>query len=139
MLSRAASYTSPFESLFRDFLNPSFFAPASAAPAYPLFNAWEEDQRYVAEAELPGVKLEDLEITISGRELSIKGSRRDSAQPDAAYHRKERAALEFTRNLRFPTELNAAGAEATLQNGILTITLPKSAQNAPHKLTIKPA
>ena len=78
------------------------------------------------EAELPGVKHEDLEISVVGNDLTLSGQRAESQEPDATYLCRERAAGTFTRAVRLPVEFDAASVSAALNNGVLLTTLPKA-------------
>lgn len=91
---------------------------------FPALNVWEDEQGYHVEAELPGLKLEDLELTVSGNELTLKGQRKEP-QAGQAYHRRERGTGSFSRILRFPVDLDAEKAQAVLEQGILTLHLPR--------------
>ena len=104
--------------------------------AQPALNLWEEENNLVAEAEVPGMKLEDLDISVAGNELTIKGERKDETQ-DAVFHRRERRFSSFTRVLTLPTDVDADKVEATLRNGVLRIAMPKSETVLPRKIEVK--
>jgi HSP20 family protein len=108
-----------------------------AAGLFPAMNLWEDEQKLYAEAELPGFNLNDLEIFVVGNELTIKGERQEEHREKAAYHRRERTLGTFSRIVRLPIEIDADGVEATLKDGVLTITLPKSEQARPRKVQVK--
>ena len=69
---------------------------------FPALNVWEDDRNLYVEAELPGLKMEDLELMVSGGELTIKGERKDKSEGDMTYHRRERGVGPFTRVIRLP-------------------------------------
>jgi len=127
--------------LFQDFLGnaPSEFGWGEPGRAYPALNLWEEGERLVAEIEVPGLKMEDLEISVLGDKLTIKGERRGHAAEPAVFHRRERGVGEFSRVVRFPVQVNTDRVEATLKNGVLTIRLPKSETALPKKVLVKGA
>jgi HSP20 family protein len=104
---------------------------------FPALNVWEDGQNLYAEAELPGFRMEDLEVSVAGNELSIKGERKDEHQEKGACHRRERATGLFNRVLRLPVDIDANKVEATLKDGILFITLPKAEQAKPRKVQVK--
>jgi len=114
---------------------PEMFEPTGGA--YPALNVWEDGERLVAEAEVPGLTLSDLEILVRGNELTIQGSRKATNGEDAVYHRRERGTGEFVRHLTLPTEIDADKVEATLKDGVLTIVLPKSEQARARRITVK--
>jgi len=107
------------------------------AGVFPALNVWEDEQCLYAEAELPGFRMEDLEVSVAGNELSIKGERKNEHQEKGAYHRRERAAGLFNRVLRLPVDIDAGKVEATLKDGVLFITLPKAEQAKPRKVQVK--
>ncbi len=111
--------------------------PVSAGlTAFPPVNVFEDGEKLVVEAELPGLKMEDLDISASADELTIKGKRVEE-KSDAAFHRRERVMGEFVRVLSLPTDVDADRVEATLQDGVLTVTLPKAAVARTRKITVK--
>lgn len=108
----------------------------NAGRAFPVLNVWEQGDSLFAEAELPGVAAEDVEVSVVGNELSIKGRRSAAQDEGTAYHRRERGTGEFARVVQLPVDIDAEKVEATLANGVLTIKLPKSAAAKPHKVQI---
>ena len=110
------------------------FAPTRVCPA---INAWEDGERFYVEAEIPGVSMNDVEIYTSGDELTIKGKRRPPEGDDHTYHRQERGTGEFTRMITLPADMDADKVEATLKDGVLTITLPKAEEAKMRKIAVK--
>jgi len=94
--------------------------------SFPPVNLWEDEGNIYAEAELPGLKMEDLEILVSGCELTLKGERKEEGSAEAVYHRRERGVGAFSRVLRLPVNVDADKVEAVLDAGVLTLKLPKS-------------
>ncbi len=128
------------EHLFDEFLHGApgrsrFGWPMS--PAFPALNIWEDEHNVRVEAELSGLKLEDLDISVVGNELTIKGERKARQPEDVVYHRRERGTGAFSRVLRLPVDIDANRVEASLKNGVLTITLPKAEAAKPRKIQIK--
>jgi HSP20 family protein len=123
--------------LFEDFFGANSTRSAGRAGVFPPLNVWEREHDLVLEAELPGLKHEDLDIQVVGNELTLKGRRVDSATEGAAYHRRERGTGEFVRVLRLPVEVNAEKVEASLKDGVLTITLPKAESARPRKIEVR--
>ena len=103
---------------------------------FPAMNVWEDGECFYAEAEIPGVSMKDLEIYASGNELTIKGQRKVLNGEDLTYHRQERGAGEFARMITLPADVNADKVEATLNNGVLTIVLPKAEAAKMRKITV---
>jgi len=126
--------------LVTDFLGTSTTAPArwgSRAQSFPALNVWEDGDAIYAEAEVPGLKQEDLEISVVGADLTIHGRRGGEGPEGATYHRQERGTGEFNRAVRLPVEVDAAKVEATLADGVLLIKLPKADSAKPHKIKVK--
>ncbi len=105
--------------------------------SFPAVNVWETDEALYAEAEVPGLKLEDLEILVKGKELTLKGERTAETQEGVAYHRRERAYGAFSGVIQLPVEIDPEAVEASLENGVLTITMPKAASVRPRKIEVK--
>lgn len=107
------------------------------ARSYPALNIWEEGDQLFAEAELPGMGMDDVELFVVGNELTIKGQRRPLADENASYHRRERGVGEFSRTVTLPVEIDSDKVEASLKNGVLTITLPKAEAARPRKISVR--
>lgn len=110
----------------------------SLAVSYPAMNMWEDDEAVHVEAELPGIKLEGLEITVLGEDqLSVRGSRAAMQPMQADWYRQERPCGNFDRTIALPTSVVANKVEARLENGVLTIRLPKTPAAKATKITVK--
>ena len=120
-----------FESFFEDLP-----AQRAYAAGYPALNTWEDGDAAWVEAELPGMNMDDVEIYVTGRELTIGGERK-IAQPDgASWHRRERSQGRFNRTLTLPWDVDADRVEATLRDGVLTVKLPKCESCKPKKVKV---
>jgi len=104
---------------------------------FPALNVWEDGDTLYAEAEIPGVSQEDIEVYAVGNELSIKGTRKPQEGTDVSYHRRERGTGEFARVITLPIDVDAEKVRATLKDGVLTVTLPKAEEAKPKKITVK--
>ena len=104
---------------------------------FPLVNLWEDNDNVYAECELPGVRSEDLDISVVGNELTIKGRRADTAEPQATYHRRERGVGAFSRTLKLSTEIAVDQVHANLREGVLLVTMPKSESAKPRKVQVR--
>ena len=108
--------------------------------AYPPINAWHDEQTLHLEAELPGFRPSDVEITFENDTLTIRG-RRDSgtgAEP-ASLLRRERWSGSFERTIRLSVPVNADQIRASLTNGVLSLTLPKAPEAQPRKIAVNAA
>ena len=99
-------------------------------------NVWEQGDALLVEMEVPGVKSDQVDISVAGGELSIKIDRPEVAQEGVTYHRRERPVGSFTRVLRLPVEVDADRVEAELRDGVLMITLPKAEAAKPRKINV---
>jgi len=104
---------------------------------FPALNAWEDDHNFYVEAELPGFRIEDVELHVRGAELTLSGERKPQEKPDVTYHRRERAHGRFHRTLELPVPIEADKVQATLSDGVLTVTLPKAEAARPRKIEVK--
>lgn len=97
----------------------------------------EENDAFVVYATLPGLKAEELEIEIVNNNVSIRGEFNQDDENDIKYLRRERPTGSFHRSLRFETKLDSAKAEAKLDNGILTLRVPKVEEALPKTIKVK--
>jgi HSP20 family protein len=98
-----------------------------ARRTYPLLNTWEDAETLFVEAELPGVKSSEIEISLAGNELTVRVERlAPSESEETVYHRHERPTGPMCRTIRLPVDVQEDRVECVLRNGILTIKLPKS-------------
>jgi len=106
--------------------------------AYPEVNVSENGENFFVRAELPGVKPEDLDVTVVNGRLVIRGERKIAAEEERAnYHRREREGGVFRRILALPDRVDPAKVSATMKNGILTVTLSKAEEAKPRKISVK--
>jgi HSP20 family protein len=102
----------------------------------PAINLWETGDALVAEAELPGVQQDQLDISVVGNDLTLKVERPELEKEGVTFHRRERPSGSFVRVVRLPTEVDANRVEAELRNGVLTVTLPKAESARPRKIHV---
>jgi len=102
----------------------------------PALNVIEDDNRLFVEAELPGVALSDIEITVADNTLTISGSRTLSNLDDANALRQERGDFVFERSLALPTQVEVDAVEARMTNGVLRVTLPKVLESRTRRIAV---
>ena len=108
------------------------------AGVFPLINLTENRDAYILRTELPGVKSEELDISIDGNNLTLSGERKIAFKGEnARYHRKERKAGKFSRVIGLEKPVKSDRIEATLINGILTVTLPLMDKAKPKQIIVK--
>src|SRR5579885_27944 len=105
--------------------------------AYPPVNVWEDAENIYVEAELPGLSLNDLEIYVTGNQLTLKGERRQPVPEKAVWHRQERGFGPFSRTLTLPFDVDADKVDARFENGVLTVKLAKHESARPRKIAVK--
>lgn len=105
----------------------------------PAVNVWETGDSLKVELELPGVKADDVQLSVTGDELAIKVDRPEVEQAGVTYHRRERGVGSFSRVLRLPFEVDADRVEADLRHGVLTVTLAKSETARPRRIQVTAA
>jgi HSP20 family protein len=100
-------------------------------------NVREEKDGYVITAALPGVRPEDVQIEATSNAITISGETSDEREVDEGeYVRRERRFGRFFRMLELPVEINADGAEASFENGVLTLRVPKSEATKPKQVRV---
>jgi HSP20 family protein len=128
-----------------DRLLTGFFGPTAEGFLPPVFrnqpaaNVWEQGDALQIEMELPGVKGDQVDVSVAGGELSVKIDRPEVAEEGVTYHRRERSVGSLSRTLKLPIEVDADRVEAELRDGVLCITLPKAACAKPRKINVASA
>jgi HSP20 family protein len=104
----------------------------------PALDVYETESDVVVKAELPGIKPEDVNISMVGDTLTIKGERKQEEEVKKEnYYRLERCYGSFQRSVRLSTDVDPNKVKATYKDGVLKITLPKSEEVKPKKIEIK--
>lgn len=104
----------------------------------PALDVAETDTAIIVKAELPGMETDDVEISLAGDVLTIKGEKKDRKEEKTRnFHRVERTYGSFERTVRLPAEVRADAVEARYKNGVLTVELPKVAESKAKSVTIK--
>ena len=104
----------------------------------PRFEVKETPNAYVFKADLPGVEDKDLEITFTGNRLTVSGKREaEHKQEGETFYAWERSYGTFSRSFTLPEGADADHAEAALQSGVLTLSLPKRPEHQPRRISIK--
>ena len=98
----------------------------------------EEEGQYIVKASMPGVEPDQVEITLNDNVLTIKGETKgESDKNESNYHVRERRYGSFMRHITLPNAVNSEQVEATHENGVLTLRLPKSEAVKPKKISVK--
>ncbi|MBL8343122.1 MAG: Hsp20/alpha crystallin family protein [Rubrivivax sp.] len=130
--------------LFDEAFGGFFGAPATAGPRgetaarSPALDVAESDRAYTVKLEMPGVKKEDIKVTIEGKRISLSAhseSAQEKKEGDRVVYR-ERSVASYARSFTLPVDVDQAGAGARLENGVLTLELPKRGAGAAAQLTV---
>jgi HSP20 family protein len=115
-------------------------ATGASTPAWaPALDIAERTDAYLVTVELPGVKLDDLEITLEDGLLTIQGERQfTSESSEQQYHRVERSSGAFRRSITLPAHVEADAVEATMDDGVLGILVPKADEAKPKRIQVTP-
>ncbi len=124
----------------RDFDQFAGAAERASVAWIPQVDVREEAERFVVQADLPGVQPADVDVTAEKGVLTIRGERKqDKAQDTKGYERIERVAGTFVRRFTLPETAQADAIKARLVNGVLEVSIPKQAQPAATKVTVEAA
>jgi HSP20 family protein len=112
---------------------------ASISAWAPALDIAERTDAYLVTVELPGVKLDDLEITLEDGLLTIQGERQfTSESSEEQYHRVERSSGAFRRSITLPAHVMADEVEASMEDGVLRILVPKAEQAKAKRIQVNP-
>jgi len=106
--------------------------------SYPAINVLNGPNEMIVQCELAGVARDDVELTITGETLIIKGNKKPPAGEDTLrFQRRERGVGEFRRTIVLPDKVDAGRVEADLADGVLTVKLPKSEAAKPRQIPVR--
>lgn len=126
----------------RDEIDRFFESPLSRTSEFlgwgPAFDVYEEKDNFVVKAELPGMKKEDINVSLHDGDLIISGERKTETKGEGTeVYRAERYFGKFQRTVSLPATVNTNGVRAEYKDGILTVTLPKSEEAKPKQIEVK--
>jgi HSP20 family protein len=135
-LREMVTYNQMMDHLFDEFLGRR---PANyGIVGIPEVDMYQTDDDVVVKATLPGVKAEDINISVTGDGLTIRGEIKEEKVTDKAnYHLHERRSGTFARSITLPTSVVSDKAQAVFEDGVLNLTLPKAEEVKPKSITIK--
>lgn len=127
--------------LFEDsVVSPLNWRTISGEAASPALDVHQTPDEIVITAALPGLKPEDVDITITGQTLSIRGEFKVDEKIDRdQYLYRERRYGTFHRQLQLPTRVQGEKADATFEHGVLTLSIPKAEEVKPRQIQVKPS
>lgn len=107
-------------------------------PQFPALDLYQTESDVIIHASLPGMKADDMQISVTGELLTLKGEFKEKAEKkEKAYHLREQRFGSFERTVSLPTNVVADKAKAEFEDGILTITIPKAEEAKPRTVTVK--
>jgi HSP20 family protein len=126
-----------WEDIFGRFLAP-FEGEMFGGGWFPSLDIAEKGEAIVVKAELPGMKADEIELSVDGNMLTVSGEKKDETKEtkDNYYH-VERRYGKFQRTIQLPSEVDKSKIEAKMEDGVLTVTLPRSEEAKPRKIQVK--
>jgi HSP20 family protein len=112
-------------------------AEGRRADVFPPVNLYESAEGYVLTAELPGLASGDIEVSVEGNRVTLRGERSIEHPKDASVHRLERRSGSFRRTVELPLEVDAEKAEAVHRNGVLMLRIPKAPESKPRRIAVR--
>jgi HSP20 family protein len=104
---------------------------------FPAINVYDQGEAAVLTAEMPGVNIDDLELTVLGDSVTIKGHRKSEPGEDERFYRRERPMGEFSRTVTLPSPVNVDSVRAEYTDGVLRMHMDKAEAAKVHKVEIK--
>ena len=135
-----APFGRQMNSLFDDFFGDLFDGVQTASDRAwnPKADIFEEDDRFVVQAELPGVEKDNISIDVDGRVLTIKGERSgENEVKEKNYYRRECSYGTFQRSFTLPDETDSEKIKAEYKDGVLKLNIPKPETRQPKKISVQ--
>ena len=123
-----------FDGVFDD-----FFAQVRSASAGPRFTSHDEGNAVVLRAEVPGLSEKDIHISFENGTLTISGERKIEAPEGYQARIRERTNMRFARSFSLSSQMEVEKAEAKIEHGVLTLTIPRRPEAQPRQIQIKTA
>ena len=104
---------------------------------FPPINIYNQGDNAVLIAEIPGLSSKDIELTVLGDSVTLKGERKDEISESTSFYRKERPTGAFSRTVTLPDSVDPDSVKATYKNGVLKVQMEKAKEAKPKKVQIK--
>ena len=136
---QALSLRQVMDRLLEDaFVSPRNVAGQPGSAGGPALNAYEEGDRFVVETQLPGMKPEDIDVRIEQGVLTIQGeTKAEEERKERNYLIREHRMGRFSRSVRLPKTVDPDAVQATYENGVLRLTLPKAERAKARRIQIE--
>lgn len=134
------THTDPLTNLrfFEDAFNRLLNEPRAGRPWSPAVDIFETEDELVLKADVPEVDLKDIDVRVENQTLTLSGERKfEKENGSQSFHRIERSYGQFTRSFTVPSTVDTEKVEASYQNGVLTVKLPKKAAAKPRQVKIE--
>ena len=120
-----------------ELFSPPSYQKLHRAPCFPAVNVLADDDKALITAEVPGVNIKDVDISIEGDNLHISGElSADEKTEDVIYHRHERVCGKFERSIQLPFPVQSEKVKAVYEKGVLKVSLPRAEADKPKKIQI---
>ena len=134
----------PFEGLttwyddFEKFFDDSFTTENLQKTWYPAVDIEHKEKEYILKADLPGMKKEDIKVTVENGYLTLQGERKTEHEENKnTYHRIERTSGRFQRSFKIPEGLTDKQIKAKYHDGVLELTIPTPKAEEPRSINVK--
>jgi len=108
------------------------------AQNFPSLNVWTSEKDVLVTAEIPGIDVDNLDISVLDETLTLNGTRTlEQIKENESYHLQERGHGRFTRTVSLPFRVDADNVSAVYEKGVLQITLPRAEEDKPKKIKVK--
>lgn len=102
-------------------------------------DVYDDGESYVLTADVPGLRQEDIQVTLNQNTITVKGERNITVPEGYSVHRRERPKMTFSRSVALPTDIDADKTHANLKNGVLMLKIPKAPAALPKRIEVKSA
>ena len=110
------------------------------ARGVPPINLYDAGEKYILTAQLPGIGPDEVDLSITGETLTIRGDRkRPEGVPEESYRRQERQFGRWTRTVTLPDRVDGSNVSASFADGVLTVSLPKADEAKPRQISVTTA
>jgi len=132
-------FRSEIDRMFKNVLTRSPFGRAfEEGDWWPAIDVSETGKMIVVNAEIPGIDAKNIDISLNGRVLTIKGERKqEQEEKEGSYHRMERRYGSFSRSFELPADVDADKIKAKYKDGVLKLNLPKTKEQSVKKIEVK--
>lgn len=111
----------------------------AVAPGSTAVHFDDDGTSFTLRADVPGLTENDVQISVAGNTVTLRGERKVEVPEGHSVHRRERSAVRFAKSFELPARVDAEKVSATLKHGVLTLTLPRAAEAQPRQIAVNAA